>query len=68
MNTSWDDSYAIARALRALHPDTDLVQVSTGMIHQWTINLPNFDDNPNFADGCILMAIYQEWFEEEFPV
>jgi len=60
----WDGTYAIARALKAAHPDVDLEDVSLGMIEAWTLELPNFEDDPALANEAILMRIYQDWFEE----
>jgi FeS assembly protein IscX len=65
---TWDDSYAIATALRALFPDIDLEQVSLNMIYRWTLALPEFVDDPQLANDAVLAAIYQEWFEEVNPV
>ena len=65
---TWDDSYAIARALRAIFPDVDLEQVSLTMIYRWTLALPDFVDDPQLANDAVLAAIYQEWFEEVNPV
>lgn len=61
---TWDDSFAIALALRARFPDIDLEQVSLNMIFRWTLEIPGFDDDPQLANDGILAAIYQEWFEE----
>jgi FeS assembly protein IscX len=63
-----DDSFAIARALLALHPGTDLDAVSLNMIYRWTLALPDFADDPQLANDAVLAAIYQEWFEEVNPV
>ncbi len=60
----WDDTYEIALALRARHAEVDLEEVSLGMIFRWTIELPNFFDDYELANEGILLAIYQEWFEE----
>ncbi len=65
---TWDDSYAIARALNLTHPNTDLVNVSLSMIYQWTIALPGFVDDPELSNDGILAAIYQEWYEEVNPL
>lgn len=65
---SWDDSYAIALALIERHPDADLEAVSLGMIYRWTISLPVFSDDPDLANDAILLAIFQEWFEEINPL
>ncbi len=61
---TWEDTYAIALALKALHPNINMEEVSLGMIYRWTINLPGFEDDPELANDAILSAIYQEWFEE----
>jgi FeS assembly protein IscX len=61
---TWDDSYAIALALRALHPEIDLQEVSLDMIYRWTLALAEFEDDRELANDTILSAIYQEWLEE----
>jgi FeS assembly protein IscX len=61
---TWEDSYAIALALRREHRQVDLEQVSLGMIYRWTLALPEFTDDPQLANEEILSSIYQEWFEE----
>ncbi len=61
---TWEDSYAIALELKQLYPEARLEEVSLGMIYRWTVNLPEFGDDPQLANDAILMAIYQEWFEE----
>ena len=63
---TWDDTYTIAQELQARHPDIDLEQVSLGMIYDWTLEIPEFQDDPELANESILMSIFQEWFEEEF--
>jgi len=60
----WDDSFAIALALRKLHQDVRLEDVSLSMIYHWTIALPNFHDDRELANEAILSSIYQEWYEE----
>ena len=61
---TWEDSYAIAQALKARHPDVNLEEISLGMIYRWTVELPDFQDDRELANDAILSAIYQEWFEE----
>lgn len=61
---TWEDSYAIARALAKAYPEVDLEQVSLLMIYQWTMALPDFDDEPELVNDAILVAIFQEWYEE----
>jgi len=65
---TWEDSYAIAQALRRRFPQADLDQVSLGMIYQWTLELAGFEDDPQLANQEILTAIYLEWFEEVNPL
>jgi FeS assembly protein IscX len=62
---TWDDSYAIALALRRVHAQINLEDVSLGMIYRWTTELPEFNDDRELANEAILMAIYQEWMEED---
>ena len=64
----WDDSYAVALALREQHPQAVLEEVSLMMIYRWTLALPGFADDPELANDSILNAIYQEWFEEVNPL
>ena len=61
---TWEGTYAIALALKTAHPNVDLEEVSLGMIEDWTLALPNFDDDPALANEAILLRIYQDWFEE----
>jgi FeS assembly protein IscX len=61
---NWESSYAIALALKAAHPQVDWDSVSLRMIFDWTLALPAFDDDPALANDDILLAIYQDWFEE----
>jgi FeS assembly protein IscX len=65
---TWDDSYAIALALKRGHPGVSLEEVSLNMIYRWTVELPEFVDDPQLANDAVLAAIYQEWFEEANPV
>ncbi len=65
---NWEASYAVARALQARFPEVELEAVSLDMIYEWVLDLPEFDDEPELANDSILLAIYQEWFEERNPV
>jgi len=68
MTLTWDDSYAIAQALMEQQPDMPVEQVSLEMIYRWTIALPDFEDDPQLANEAVLLAIYQEWYEEKNPL
>jgi FeS assembly protein IscX len=61
---TWDDSYAIAKALMREHPGARLEEVSLNLIYRWTLALAGFEDDPEIANDGVLAAIYQEWFEE----
>jgi FeS assembly protein IscX len=62
---TWEDSYAIALALRDQHKQAHLEEISLGMIYHWTLALPEFCDDRELANEAILASIYQEWFELE---
>lgn len=64
----WDVPFAIARQLKAAHPQVNLEQVTLKMIYNWAVALPNFKDDPQLANDELLSAIYQEWLEETFPL
>lgn len=64
MTLTWEASYAIALELRRLHPEADIEKVTLQQIHDWTLMLSEFEDDPLLANDDILYAIYQEWYEE----
>ena len=64
----WDGAYAIARRLMAEQPNADLTQITLNMIYNWTIALPEFQDDPQLVNDELLSAIYQEWYEETHPL
>jgi FeS assembly protein IscX len=59
----WESSYAVALELHRLHPGTELQDVTLGKIFEWTIELPEFEDDPALCTDEILHSIYQEWYE-----
>ena len=61
---NWEATYAVALALKDAHPQVEMENVSLMMIYRWTLDLPTFDDDPALANDDILLAIYQDWFEE----
>ena len=61
---NWESTFAIAMTLKRMRPQEDLNGVSLRMIYQWTVALPEFEDDPSLANDDILAAIYQDWFEE----
>ncbi len=64
----WDAAYEIVLALKAQHPSEDLEDLSLEKLFEWIVALPNFQDDPALANHDILMAIYQEWYEEINPL
>jgi FeS assembly protein IscX len=64
MTLNWDSTYAIALALRQQYPHIRLEEVSLQQIYQWTVHLPEFEDDPSLCNDDILAAIFQDWFEE----
>jgi FeS assembly protein IscX len=61
---NWESTYAVALALKNAHPNVDMENVSLQMILTWTLALASFNDDPALANDEILLAIYQDWFEE----
>ncbi len=63
---NWEATYAIALELKRQHKDANIEDVTLKQIHDWTLALPEFNDDPALANDEILYAIYQDWFEENF--
>ena len=64
MTLTWEATYAIALELKRQHKDVNVEDVSLQQIYKWTLELPEFEDDPSLANDDILYAIYQDWFEE----
>ena len=64
MTLTWESTYAIALELRRQHPAVNMEEVSVQQIYKWTLQLPEFEDDPALANDSILYAIFQDWFEE----
>ncbi len=61
---NWEASFAIALTLKRAYPDVNIEEVTLKQIYDWTLALPEFDDDPALANDEILYSIYQDWFEE----
>jgi FeS assembly protein IscX len=61
---TWDATYAIAKELMRQHPQSKLEDVSIRQIYLWTIDLPDFNDDPSIVNDGILEEIYRIWYEE----
>jgi FeS assembly protein IscX len=64
MTLTWESTYAIALELRRQHKDVNIENVTLQQILDWTLKLPEFEDDPALGNDDILYAIYQDWFEE----
>jgi FeS assembly protein IscX len=60
---TWEATYAIAMELSRRHRDAVLEELSLNQIYAWTLDLPEFDDQPELCNDGILSSIFQEWYE-----
>lgn len=61
---NWESTYGIALALKEKHASINLEDVSLNQVYRWTLQLPEFQDDPALANDGILAEIYQNWLEE----
>jgi len=64
MSLKWIDSLDIAIELDEAHPDIDPKTIRFTDLHQWVLDLENFDDAPDHSGEKILEAIQMAWIEE----
>ena len=64
MTLSWETTYAIAVELKRLHPGVDVNSLTLKQIHDWTLALQGFEDDPALCNDEILSSIFQAWYEE----
>jgi len=60
----WTDSLDIAIELAEAHPEIDPRTIRFTDLHNWVLELPDFDDDPNHAGEKILEAIQMAWIDE----
>ncbi|KON79577.1 Fe-S cluster assembly protein IscX [Azoarcus sp. PA01] len=60
----WTEVQEIAIQLSERHPETDPTKVNFVDLMQWTIALPEFDDDPKHCGERVLEAIQQAWIDE----
>jgi FeS assembly protein IscX len=65
MALKWVDSLDIAIELDEAHPDVDPRYVNFVDLHQWVMELNDFDDDPEHSGERILEAIQMAWIEEK---
>ncbi len=64
MSLNWEATFAIAMELRHTHKEVNIEEVTLQDIYKWTLELSEFEDDPELANDDILYAIYQDWYEE----
>jgi FeS assembly protein IscX len=60
----WTDSLDIAIELSEAHPEIDPRTIRFTDLHNWVMELPDFDDDPNHSGEKILEAIQMAWIDE----
>ncbi|WP_211444247.1 Fe-S cluster assembly protein IscX [Collimonas humicola] len=60
----WIDSQQIAEALYDKFPDVDPEKIRFTDLHNWVLELDDFDDDPKHTGEKILEAIQAAWIEE----
>jgi len=60
----WTDSLDIAIELAEAHPEIDPRTIRFTDLHNWVLELPDFDDDPNHSGEKILEAIQMAWIDE----
>lgn len=60
----WTDTARIAEELYDKFPEIDPLAIRFTDLHNWVIDLPEFDDDPHHGGEKILEAIQMAWIEE----
>lgn len=60
----WTDVTDIAIELSEAHPEVDPKQVNFVDLMNWTMALPDFDDDPKRCGERVLEAIQGAWIDE----
>ena len=64
MGLKWTDTREIAIVLSETYPDVNPLNVRFTDLHQWVLQLPDFDDAPERSGEKILEAIQMTWMDE----
>jgi len=64
MKLKWTDAEDIGIELHEKRPDLDPLTVRFTDLHQWIIELDDFDDDPKASSEGKLEAIQMAWLEE----
>lgn len=65
MQLKWTDTLDIAIELDETHPDVDPRVIRFTDLHNWVLELDNFDDDPEHTGEKILEAIQMAWIDEK---
>ncbi|SEN27658.1 FeS assembly protein IscX [Duganella sp. CF517] len=60
----WTDITAIAEALYDKHPDIDPLTIRFTDLHNWIVELEEFDDDHTRGGEKVLEAVQQAWIDE----
>ncbi len=60
----WADITAIAEALYDKYPDVDPITIRFTDLHNWIVDLEEFDDDHTRGGEKVLEAIQQAWIDE----
>ncbi len=60
----WTDIYDIVAELDERHPEVDPRYVRFTDLHNWVVELPEFDDDHEHGGEKVLEAIQMAWIEE----
>lgn len=64
MKLTWKDAEDVAFALIDKFPDQDPLKLSFPKLRQMTLDLEDFEDNPDASNEAVLEAIQMAWYEE----
>ena len=60
----WTDVHEIAIELAEAHPEIDPLTVRFTDLHNWVVELEEFDDDHNHGGEKVLEAIQMAWIDE----
>ena len=60
----WTDTLEIAIQLLDAHPEVDPKAIRFTDLHNWVVELPDFDDDTSRSGEKILEAIQMAWIDE----
>jgi FeS assembly protein IscX len=65
MPLRWTDINEIAISLEEKFPEVDVLKIRFTDLWKWVQELPNFQDDPLYANEKILEAIQMAWLDEK---